>query len=87
MEKLFSHIKLLNLNKRSQIVCAGEFNFFLNSELEVDGENPSLKIKSVREFYEISETLDLCDIWPVRYRDKKRFTFRQKHISGSIQED
>ena len=87
MEKLFSHIKLLNLDERSQIVCTGEFNFFLNSQTEVDRENPSPKIKSVREFYEISETLDLCNIWPVRYRNKKRFTFRQKPISGSIQED
>ena len=42
-EKLFSHIKLLNLEERSQVVCAGDLNLFFNSQLEANGETPVLK--------------------------------------------
>ena len=65
------HIKLLNLEKRSQIVSAGDFNLFLSSQLEADGGNPSFKSKYVSKLYEISKTLDLCDIRQVKNRDKK----------------
>lgn len=42
-EKLFPDIKLLNLDKHSQILCAGDLNLFFNSQLEVDGGTPFLK--------------------------------------------
>ena len=51
--KLFSLIKLLNLGKHSKIVCAGEFNYFFNYQLEAGGGKTSFKSKSVRKFYEI----------------------------------
>ena len=54
-------------------------------QLEADVGNPSFKSKSIGKFYDISKTLDLYHIWQVRSRDKKRFTFRQKHFSGFIQ--
>ena len=83
-EKLFSNMKLLNLDECSQIACTGNLNFFFSYQLQPDGGNPPFKSKSVSKFYEINETLDLCDIWRVRNRNKKRFTFHQKHFSGFI---
>ena len=79
-KKLFSNIKLLNLDERSRIVCTGHFNLFFNSQLETDGRNPSFKSKSVSKFHEISENLDLCDIWRVRNRDKKKDSLSVKNI-------
>ena len=37
------------------------------------------------KFIEFKEKLDLCDIWRIRNPKTKRFTFRQKHVSGLIQ--
>ena len=79
-EILFSHITLLHLDERSQIVSVGDFNLFFNYQLEADGGNPSFKSKSVCKFYEISETLDLCDIWRVRNRAKKKIRFPSKTL-------
>ena len=42
IEKLFSHIKLLNLHGCSQYVCTGDLNNFFNCQLEGLVENPSL---------------------------------------------
>ena len=44
-EKLFSHIKLLNLHGRSQYVCTGDLNNFFYCQLEAHVENPSLSQK------------------------------------------
>ena len=55
-------MKLLNLDECSQIACTGDFNFFFSYQLQPDGGNPPFKSKSVSKFYEINETLDLCDV-------------------------
>ena len=34
---------------------------------------------------ELLENFDLCDIWRIRNLKKRRFTFRQNHLSGYIQ--
>ena len=68
-----------------QLVMAGDFNLFFNSELEAQGGNPTLKKKSLAKLNEFKETYDLCDIWRVRNTKSKRFTFTQKHFSDFIQ--
>ena len=67
-EKFVLHIKLLNLDQRSQIVCTEDLNLFFNSQLEADGR---------------ISVIDLCNIWQVGNR-KKKFTFHKKHFSGFI---
>ena len=86
-EKFFLHIELLNLDKRSQIVCARDFNFFFNFQLEATRGNPSFKSKSVSKFYEISETLGLCDIWRVINREKKDSLSVKKDFPGVIKKN
>ena len=44
-----------------------------------------MKNKSVATFIDIKESLGLCDIWRVRNRKKKRYTFRRQHVTGFIQ--
>ena len=84
-EKLFSHIKLLNLDDRSQIACVGYFNLFFNLHLEAYGGNPRFKSKSVVKFHDISKTLDLYHIWQVRNRDKRLdYVFISNNLQESI---
>ena len=35
---------------------------------------------------ELVESFELCDIWRIQNPTEKRFTFRQNHISGYIQQ-
>ena len=74
-----------DISLTKQLVMAGDFNLFFNSELEAQGGNPTLKKKSLAKLNEFKETYDLCDIWRVRNTKSKRFTFTQKHYSGFIQ--
>ena len=43
------------------------------------------KKKSIAKFIELKEKFDLCDIWRIRNPETKRYTLRQKHVSGLIQ--
>ena len=67
------------------IVLAGDFNFFFDTSLDSYGGKPTLKKKSIAKFIELKEKFDLCDIWRIRNPKTKRYTFRQKHVSGLIQ--
>ena len=61
------------------------FNIFFNLTYETRGGNSKMKNKSVAKFIHIKESLGLCDIWRVRNTKKKRYTFRQQHVTGFIQ--
>ena len=37
------------------------------------------------KFIELKEKFDLCEIWRTRSPKTKRYTLRQKHVSGLIQ--
>ena len=67
------------------IILGGNFNLFLDSALEAEGGSPVLKKSSVSKLIEIKEKYNLCDIWRIRNTKEKRFTFRQKHLSGFLQ--
>ena len=62
-----------------------DFNLIFDSKLEAQGENPTLKKKSLAKLIESKETYDLCDIWCVRNLISKRFTFTQKYSSDFLQ--
>ena len=64
------------------IVLAGDFNFFFDKSLGSCGGKTTLKKKSIAKFIELEEKFDLCDIWRTTNPKTKRFTFRQKHVSG-----
>ena len=56
----------------------GDFNVISDVILDASGGNPSLKKRSLSKILAITERLDVCDIFRVRYPKDKRFTFRQK---------
>ena len=67
------------------IVLAGDFNFFFDTSLDSYGGKPTLKKKAIAKFIKLKEKFDLCDIWRIGNPKTKRYTFRQKHVSGIIQ--
>ena len=67
------------------IILGGDFNIFCNLTYKALGGNPKMKNKSVAKFIHIKEILGLCDIWQIRNPKKKRYTFRQQHVTGFIQ--
>ena len=69
----------------NNIILEGDFNIFFNLTYEVRGGNLKLENKSVAKFIHIKESLGLCDILRVRNPKKKRYTFRQQHVTGFIQ--
>ena len=70
-EMLGSIPNIVNKN----VIFGGDFSFFFNTSLETQCGNPILKQESLAKLIEIKETLDLCDIWRIRYPKSKRFTF------------
>ena len=73
-----------NLSNK-KIIFGGDFNMIFDPILEAQGGNPVLKKKSIAKIIQIKENLDLCDIWRIRNPNRKRYTFRQTHVSGFIQ--
>ena len=42
---------------------AGDFNLLLDSKLDAQGGNPTMRKKSLSKTIELKESYDLCDIW------------------------
>ena len=55
--------------------------------LEACGGNPVLKKKSLSNFIEIKESLNLCDFWRIRNPKFKWNTPHQNHSFGFIQRE
>jgi len=60
-----------------EIIMGGDWNFIFDKKFDAEGGSPLLKLSSIAEVTKIVEQFDLCDIFRVRYPDKKRFSFRQ----------
>ena len=67
------------------VVLGGDFNVIFNPSLDSEGGKPVTKKRTIAKLIQITENLDFCDIWKIRNRKRKRFTFRQRHSTGFIQ--
>ena len=67
------------------IILGGDFNPFFSLTYKARGGNPKTKNKPVAKFIHIKESPELYDIWRVRNPKKKRYTFKQQHVTGFIQ--
>ena len=84
-DTLLSHMENICSNPETNIIIAGDFNLTFDMNLEAQGGNPTLKKNSIARFLRIKERFDLVDIWRIRNPSKKRFTFRQQHVTGFLQ--
>ena len=68
-----------------EIIVGGDFNLFLDAELDAKGGRPTLKKRSVAKLISVIERFTLVNIWRVRNQNKRRYTFRQSHQAGYLQ--
>ena len=69
-------------NTLNHVTFAGDFNIFFDASLDAKGGTPTLNSRSINKLIELNEKFDLCDIWRIRNPKKRKYTFRQKHLSG-----
>ena len=77
-------MRKVNITHGKQIILAGDFHLFFDSNLEAKGDKPILKEKSVARMIELKEEYDFYDIWRIRNQLKKSFTIRQNLFPGTI---
>ena len=53
--------------------------------MDAKGGTPTLNSRSINKLIELNEKFDLCDIWRISNPKKRKYTLRQKHLSGIIQ--
>ena len=71
--------------QNKSIVLADDFNVILNPSQDSEGGKPVIKKKTISKLIQITENLDVCDIWRIHNPKRERFTFRQHHSTGFIQ--
>ena len=57
--------------QKKQLIMARDFNLFLDSKLNAQCENPTIKKTPLAKLIELKESHDLCDIWRVRNTKSK----------------
>ena len=72
----FFYDHLLNF-KCEDIIIGGDFNLVLNIEKDKKGGLAKTHQNSLKTIQEISENLDLLDVWRIYNPDDKRHTWRQ----------
>ena len=72
-------------NTLNHVTFAGDFNIFFDASLDAKGGTPTLNSRSINKLIELNEKFDLCDIWRIRNPKKRKYTLKQKHLSGIIQ--
>ncbi len=75
LDEVDAQIESFGLCLDGNVIIAGDFNFYFDKKLEATGGNPKTKNQSIAKFISIKEKYDLCDIWRVRNKNKKRYTF------------
>ena len=77
-------MKKVNITPGRQVILAGDFNLFFDSNSDVMGGKPILKKRSVAKMVELKEEYDLCDIWRISNPLENSFTFQQNHSQGIL---
>ena len=84
-EKLEKSLEKFTDMDQKEMILAGDFNFVFDLQLDADGGNPKLKKNSIARFLKSKEKYDIIDIWRVRNKNAKKYTFRQRHATGILQ--
>ena len=79
LNQLDEYLDRVEINRDTQILLGGDFNFIHDLLLDADGGKPSLKLMSIATMQDLTERHNLCDVWRVRNPTNRRFTFRQKN--------
>ena len=78
------HEKIVQ-NEGVNLICAGDFNTYLNPEVDKDGGKLQDISKFSSQLQSLLENYNMTDIWRINNPDTKRFTWRQ--INHSYNQD
>ena len=81
LQNLNDIISGIELESDTRFIFGGDFNIIYDVKLNADGGSPSLKLSSISTLESIKEYLNICDIFRVRFPDKRRFTYRSRDPS------
>ena len=79
LQNLNDIISGIELESDTRFIFGGDFNIIYDVKLDADGGSPSLKLSSISKLESIKEYLNICDIFRVRFPDKRRLTYRSKN--------
>ena len=68
----------INIEPDSKIIFGGDMNVIYDISLDSDCGNPSLKSTTLSQLEFLLQSYGLCDIWRIRNKNTKRYTYRQR---------
>ena len=68
----------INIEPDSKIIFGGDMNVIYDISLDSDGGNPSFKSTTLSQLEFLLQSYGLCDIWRIRNKNTKRYTYRQR---------
>ena len=74
---LLELLGMIDIDPDSKIIFGGDMNVIFDILLESDGGNPSLKTTTLSRLEFLLQSYELCDIWRIRNKNTKRYTYRQ----------
>ena len=76
---LLELLGMIDIDPDSKIIFGGDTNIIFDILLESDGGHPSLKTMSLHQLEFLPQSYELCDIWRIRNKNTKRYTYRQRN--------
>ena len=77
LNDLINILKAFEDIQNKSAALGGDFNVILNPSLDSKGGKLVIKKRKIAKLTQITENLDLCDIWKIcNPKKKKQFTFR-----------
>lgn len=78
-------LKGFDMNNKNQWIFSGDVNLLIYNKREAWGGNPKIKKLFLGKLIQFNEGYKLSNIWKVRNKNKRRYSFRKNHNSGFIQ--
>ena len=75
---LLELLGMIDIDPDSKITFGGDMNVIFDILLESDGGNPFLKTNTLSRLEFLLQSYELCDIWRIRNKNTKRYTYRQR---------
>ena len=85
LNDLINILETFEVIQDKSVSLGGNFNVIFNPSLDFEAAKPVIKKRTIEKLIQVTENLDVCDIWGIRNPKRKRFTFRQHHSAGFIQ--
>ena len=70
----------IDIEPDSKIIFGEDIIVISDILLESDGGNPSLKTTTLSRLEFLPQSYELCDIWRIRNKNTKRYTYRQRTL-------